>query len=1122
MADTMTTTTISARVLAGALALPPPTDEQVEVIEAPMEPVLVVAGAGAGKTETMASRVVWLVANRLVEPDGVLGLTFTRKAAQELAARIRRRLSMLAGSSAMGRWDPEGTLRAQLRSADPQVSTYHAYAGRLIADYGLLWPVEPSATLLSETELWQLAFSVVAGWSDDLNTPKTPGGVTESVLKLYGELSEHLVGLDQLAAAGDELYELIDTLPPTGRQRPEPPQKLRNIQAVIDERRELIPLVAALGQTMRDANVLDFGSQMSLAAKLVATHPEVAETERAAIGAVLLDEYQDTGHSQRVLLSHLFGTPPGVVSGSGIAVTAVGDPIQSIYGWRGASAANLPRFTSDFRCSDGTQAQRLELLTSWRNARYALDMANAASEELRRRGVPVSILRPRDDAPAGTITMALTETVTQERTWVVDQIEREYNEAGDVPPTVAILVRRNEDSAPLAAELTDRGIAAEVVGIGGLLGVPEVQDVVAMLRLMADPMAGTAAVRLLTGPRWRIGARDLAALWARARDLAAGTNIVTGAMTSLEELDSALDSAVPTETVDQAGLGDALADPGPAQRYSPDGYRRIKSFGHQLTILRARIGQPLPELVAEVERVTGVDVEAQIRARDLRGNITGREHLDAFAEYVADYTERSAATLPGLLAFLESAADIEKGLEPGKVEIAEDRVQILTVHAAKGLEWDVVVIPHLCANIFPGGKVDGTWLGSARELPPELRGDLAEAVGAEGFPPLDLRDLENRKELEEAIDGHKEALRNRKLEEDRRLLYVALTRTKRALLISGHHWSDSGDKPRGPSIFLTELHDIACRLIETSSDGAPGMTIAGWADAPEEGADNPLAMLTTGVPWPADPLGARRAGTERGADLVRAALRSRGEPALFDMGEDGESTLLEEDPQVRDWANDLAVLLAERAGEYGTEIEVTMPQHLSVSQLVELDKDEDAFARRLRRPLPFKPNPLARRGTAFHAWVERRFGATRLLDIDELPGAADAEGGSDADLEVLREQFLRSAWASRNPIEVEVPFETVIADTIIRGRMDAVFSEPDGGYTVVDWKTGARPTAAQEHSVFVQLAAYRLAWAELTGTELSKVRAAFHYVRSNTTLEPANLPDRAQLAALIRREKTPQ
>ncbi|HEY9315230.1 ATP-dependent DNA helicase [Williamsia sp.] len=1124
MAESALRTKISARVLAGALGQPPPTDEQVEVIEAPSEPVLVVAGAGAGKTETMASRVVWLVANRLVEPDAVLGLTFTRKAAQELAARIRRRLSMLAGSSAMSRWDPEGDLRAQLRSADPQVSTYHAYAGRLIADYGLLLPVEPSASLLSETELWQLAFSVVGSWSDDLDTPKTPGGVTESVLKLYGELAEHLVDLEQLTTAGDDLYRLIDTLPPVGRQKPTPPQKLRDIQAAIDERRQLVPLVAALGQAMRDANVLDFGSQMSLAAKLVTTHPEVAQAERAAIGAVLLDEYQDTGHSQRVLLSQLFGTPPGVSVGAGIAVTAVGDPIQSIYGWRGASAANLPRFTTDFRCSDGSPAQRLELLTSWRNARYALDMANAASDELRRRGVPVSILRPRDDAPRGTIDMALTDTVADERTWIVDRIEREYNEAEDKPPTVAILVRRNQDSAPLAAQLADRGIAAEVVGIGGLLGVPEVQDVVAMLRLMSDPMAGTAAVRLLTGPRWRIGARDLAALWARARDLAAGANIVSGTMTSLEELDSALDSAVPSETVDQAGLGDALADPGPAARYSPDGYRRIKLLGHQLSVLRARMGGPLPELVAEVERVTGVDVEAQIRARGLRGNITGREHLDAFAEYVANYAERSAATLTGLLAFLASAAEIEKGLEPGKVEIAEDRVQILTVHAAKGLEWDVVVIAHLCTNIFPGGKAEGTWLKSARELPAELRGDLADSADGEGFPPLVLDGLENRKELEESIEAHQEALRARKLEEDRRLLYVALTRTKRALVISGHHWASVGDKPKGPSVFLTELHEIAQTLIETSSDGAPGLTIAHWAAEPEEGAENPMAMLATGAAWPADPLGPRRPGTERGADLVRAALRARGEPSLFDItegdaSESGHDVEGDEDPQIREWADDLAVLLTERSEGLGSDIEVTMPQHLSVSQLVELDKDSDAFARRLRRPLPFKPNPLARRGTAFHAWVERRFGATRLLDIDELPGAADAEGGSDADLEVLREAFLRSDWSARNPVEVEVPFETVIADTIIRGRIDAVFAEPDGGYTVVDWKTGAKPTPAQEHSVFVQLAAYRVAWAELTGTDLDKVRAAFHYVRSNSTLRPRDLPDRARLAALIRREK---
>lgn len=204
---------IAATSIAAALGLPRPTPEQIAVIEAPLEPILVVAGAGAGKTETMAARVVWLVVNRFAGPEEILGLTFTRKAASELGVRIRRRLSALSGAPVLAQWDPDGTLRARLAGADPEISTYHAYASRLIADYGLLLPVEPSSTLLSATELWQLAFSVVANHPGDLDTRKVPVGVTEAVLQLYSDSAEHLVGLDDLAAAGQDLYDLIDTLP---------------------------------------------------------------------------------------------------------------------------------------------------------------------------------------------------------------------------------------------------------------------------------------------------------------------------------------------------------------------------------------------------------------------------------------------------------------------------------------------------------------------------------------------------------------------------------------------------------------------------------------------------------------------------------------------------------------------------------------------------------------------------------------------------------------------------------------------------------------------------------------------------------------------------------------------
>ncbi len=1122
---------VSATSLSAALGLPAPTEEQVAVIEAPLEPVLVVAGAGAGKTETMASRVVYLVANRLVGPEEILGLTFTRKAASELGSRIRRRLSMLASSPALINWDPDGSLATRLRNSDPEVSTYHAYAGRLIADYGLLLPVEPSSTLLSETELWQLAFSVVSNWPGDLNTTKVPAGVTEAVLRLYGEIAEHLVDFDELASSGTDLYDLIDTLPKGPRQRDEPSQKLRAIQAVIDERRELLPLVAALMERMRESSALDFGSQMSLAARLVTGNAEVVAAERASVRAVLLDEYQDTGHSQRILLSTLFGAGvPGAgrsTSGAGIAVTAVGDPIQSIYGWRGASAANLPRFTTDFPRTDGSPADRLELLTSWRNAVQALRLANETSEELRRQGIPVSVLRPRADAPVGAAHVALTETVLDERTWIADLIEARYRaaeEAGEAPPTTAILVRRNEDSAPLAAELERRGVPAEVVGIGGLLHVPEIEDVVATLALIADPLAGNAAMRLLTGARWQIGAADIAALWRRATELAAVAYASsTGAMNSVEELNAALDAALPTEITDSAGIADALIDPGPPDRYSAAGYTRIRAFGSQLESLRRRIGQPLPELVADVENTIGVVVEAQIRARRMRGSITGREHLDAFADYVSAYADRPGATLPGLLAFLETAETIEKGLEPGKIEVAEQRVQILTVHAAKGLEWDLVAIPHLCRNIFPSGKSDATWLGAARELPAHLRGDLADEAGGEGFPPLDLSGLSDRKQLEDALADHKDAISARRLEEDRRLLYVALTRAKHELLISAHHWSMGDAKPRGGSPFYTELAEVIARAV---ADPDPlvgkGLSVDIHVDDPDPGAENPLAAHVISAPWPADVLGDRREQTSAAATLVLDAITARDQPTLFDDPADKAEDIDEADtdPDVVAWRAEVSALLAEHHRENQAHVSVMLPTHLSVSQLVDLDTDEAKFAERLRRPTPFKPNPLARRGTAFHAWIERRFGATRLLDVDELPGAADGTASVDEDLSALQEAFLASEWANRTPVEVEAPFETVIGDTVVRGRIDAVFRQAgaqpgETTWLVVDWKTGAVPQPAQRDSLYVQLAAYRIAWAQLMGVDLSRVRAAFHYVRSGVTLEPDDLPDVDALTALL-------
>ena len=185
----------------------------------------------------------------------------------------------------------------------------------------------------------------------ELDTDKTPAAVTAMVLRLAGQLAEHLVDTDQLRDTHVELERLVHTLPAGPYQRDRgPSQWLLRMLATQTERTELVPLIDALHRRMRAEKVMDFGMQMAAAARLASTFPQVGAQLRQRYRVVLLDEYQDTGHAQRVALSSLFG---GGVD-DGLALTAVGDPIQSIYGWRGASATNLPRFATDFPRSDGS------------------------------------------------------------------------------------------------------------------------------------------------------------------------------------------------------------------------------------------------------------------------------------------------------------------------------------------------------------------------------------------------------------------------------------------------------------------------------------------------------------------------------------------------------------------------------------------------------------------------------------------------------------------------------------------------------------------------------------------------------------------------------------------------
>ena len=197
-------------------------------------------------------------------------------------------------------------------------------------------------------------------------------------------------------------------------------------------------------------------------------------------------------------------------------------------------------------------------------------------------------------------------------------------------------------------------------------------------------------------------------------------------------------------------------------------------------------------------------------------------------------------------------------------------------------------------------------------------------------------------------------------------------------------------------------------------------------------------------------------------------------------------------------------------------MEVLLPDRLSVSALVALARDPDELARQVRRPMPQPPARQARKGTAFHRWLEERFGQQRLIDDDDL--FAEEDEGPDENLIELRAQFEAGQWGGRWPREVEVPFDMLIGDRQVRGRIDAVFA--DRGRNLRRGGLEDRPAAPnkpEKDAVAVQLAAYRLAWSALADIPLGRVRAAFYYVRRDRTVRPADLLDEAGLVSLINR-----
>lgn len=687
-------------------------------------PLLVLAGPGTGKTTTIVESIVDRIERRGVDPERVLILTFSRKAAEELRQRV--------------------TARLRRTTRTPLALTFHSYAYALLRREAVLEGKAPPRLLTGPEQLLEIRRllhgeleSGALDWPVSLREPLKTRGFAEELRDFLSRASERGLDPERLIALG-RLHGRGDWAA-AGR-----------FAERYQDRFDLDP-----------EETYDYAELIGAASALLA-RPEVRERERAAHDVVFVDEYQDTDPAQEFLLAQL--------AGDGADLVAVGDPDQSIYGFRGADVQGIMKFPERFKTRDGREAPVLALRVCRRSGADLLEASRRVAARLPVAPMPDHAyghehdhrdLAPLPDADAGDARVLLADSTSQEAAIVADTLRRAHLIDGVPWHRMAVLVRSAKRQVPLLRRaLVNAGVPTMIAGDEvPIAQEPGVRPLLTMLRVAMDPaqLDEGVAEELLTGPLGgtdMIGVRRLRRALKIAENEAEGTRssgeLLVAAVQDVRELIRVEDHvAVPAERVAKllAAAREAAQEEGTAE-----------------------------DLLWAVWHASGL--AGRWTEQSLQGGPRGAQadrDLDAVValfDHAARFVDRMPKAGPEVfiddLAAQEIPGDTLADRAPDG-----DAVRVLTAHRSKGLEWDVVVVAGVQEGVWPDLRLRGSLLGVE---------DLVEVV--EGTKP------------------NAASLVSKLLAEERRLFYVAATRARRRLVVTAVGGEDTDERP---SRFLSEL-----------------------------------------------------------------------------------------------------------------------------------------------------------------------------------------------------------------------------------------------------------------------------------------------------------------------------